>query len=540
MFDISKEMFKNRHDSIIAIGRTRRGIKFCNLGADMKQYISAKVVLSSLSIIVLFGSIIALFGSIVSFNESLQSSVFVSSNGLINKWPTVDVFINASQVIGINNLSLGLQLDWEWKAWLDNPIRRQLVKDANFRLIRFFDFRPTAPRLMPCIQWDEASQTGVWDWTNVDNLVQTILDIGAEPVICFGWACLKTQETIPLGMPVDLTTQLPNPNSYAKYCTKWVKHFKEKGLPIRYYEIMNEPQFYFGWNPSNTTKLANYVELWNAAARSMRQENPNILISHDASTVKWVFDYWLLHGDDFDYLDFHKYDSNVIEEYTDSQMFIHAEQKFFETSPTYYGVEEARQKWMNVRGKLLPLVISESNFNSACTNGTDPRIQQMAGAVWTALALRIAILKGLSFYVYYSFSSSAFWELANKPSGGVGFGMINSDTNQPWYPYYVEKMFSSNIGVGDTLLETQSLSSDVRFLAWNHSETSNVLIISRLNEPRILHLNGFEGSWNFLKIDNSISWETAHIQEGLVDVKEPLLLNGYTVMLLQNFSNSKN
>jgi len=442
--------------------------------------------------------------------------------------------MNISRVIGINNLSLGVQLDWEWKAWFDSPTRRELARNASFRIIRFFDFRPTTPRLMPCTYWDEASQTGTWDWTNVDNLVQAIFDIGAEPLICFGWPfanSTKTQKNIPPGMALDPITELPYPNSYAKYCTKWVKHFKEKGWPVRYYEIMNEPQFYFGWNPSNTTKLANYIELWNTTARSMRKENPNILISHDASTVKWVFDYWLLHGDDVDYLDFHKYDSSAIEEYTDSQLFILAEQKFFETSPTYYGVEEARQRWMNVRGKLLPVVISESNLNSAYENGTDPRIQQMPGAVWTALTLRTAILNGLSFYVYYSFSSGASWELENNPSGGVGFGMINSDANQPWYPYYAIKLFSSNIGVGDALLETQSLSDDVRFLAWNHSRTSNILIISRVNEPRILHFKGLEGSWNFLKIDNSISWKTARIQEGLVNLKEPVLLNGYTIML---------
>ena len=473
--------------------------------------------------------LLIMFRFMISIDE-VQSSNRLSSTGSISYWPRVDITIDCDRMMAINNLSLGFMLGSQWKSWRDSLIHRALALDANFKLVRLFSHH-----IEPCTYWNESTKTGTFNWTDVDALIERIFEFGGEPLITIGFYSWTEDCMLnPIGMAEDSVTGLPYPDSFFRYAAEWVKHFKATGWPIRYYEIVNEPYHYFGWNPSDTTKLANYVELWNAAARSMRQENSKILISHDSIMQKRVLAYWLQHGDEVDYLDFHKYDSGVVGKFSDAEMFGRAETLFFETGTTVYGVEEARQIWLNACGKLLPVINSESNFNYAYEQGTDPKIQQMAGAVWTALMLRTAILKGLIFNVYNSFFSSASWELQAKPSGGVGFGMINSDNNQPWYPYYVQKIFGSNIGITDTLFEVKSSSSDISLLGWNHQGTLNVLIISKVDEPRTLHLIGLEDKMNFSKIDNSISWKTPHIQEGQVDLRKPVVINGYTVMLLQS------
>ncbi len=127
--------------------------------------------------------------STVAMSLGSQSFSVIASRGSIAYWPRVDVIVNVSKIIGVNNLSLGFQLDWHrWKTFIDRPVQWQLARNASFKIVRVFDFRPTNPRLMPCLYWNESAKTGVWDWTWVDLLTQKIFEIGAEPLFCLGWA----------------------------------------------------------------------------------------------------------------------------------------------------------------------------------------------------------------------------------------------------------------------------------------------------------------------------------------------------------------
>ena len=63
---------------------------------------------------------VILVGSVVSVSFGLPSSNVISSTGLVHYFPRVDVTVNPSKVISVNNLSLGFMLDWEWKGWLVN------------------------------------------------------------------------------------------------------------------------------------------------------------------------------------------------------------------------------------------------------------------------------------------------------------------------------------------------------------------------------------------------------------------------------------
>jgi len=486
--------------------------------------------------IVLCSSILlVLCGSQIVESGPFQAYVYLLSQGSIDYGPKVDVKVNISQVIGINNLSLGLQLDWEWKSWLDSPARRDLAKNANLKIIRFFDFRSTTPRLMPCTQWDEALQVGTWNWISVDSFVQAIFDIGAEPLICFGWPMVnstKTQNTIPPGMAIDTTTQLPYPDSYAKYCAEWVKHFKQRGWTVRFYEIFNEPFGYF--DSTNLTKLAYLMNVWNVCATAMRTENPTILISSDCITSKTVLNYWLANNpENVDFLSFHKYDCWATEGtgyFDDTELLLRAERVGFETTWTF-GVDDARQIWFNSRHVVLPVICSESNLNSAYQDGTDPRIQKTVGAIWTALVLREAILKGLSYYIYYNFYSGC---IDVGKSGGIGFGMIDFDTDRPWYPYYVYQMIGKNLAPGDEIVESTSDSNDVRTLAWIHDRTLNLLVISKVDNRKQVYVSaGTRDDMRVTKIDNNIPWEKASLQTYLLNTTEPLIISGYAVALLQ-------
>jgi hypothetical protein len=335
-------------------------------------------------------------------------------------------------------------------------------------------------------------------------------------------------------MAVNPITNLPYVESFAAYASEWVRHFQAKRSPVRYYEILNEPWEYFGWEYVDFTKLKNYMQLFNSAAASMRRENSHLMISHDFIMRKPVLDYWLANGGaDVDYLDFHKYGDWVVGRTTDEQMLMNAEKEYFGTWPLGYSIGEARAVWLQARGKLLPVINSEQNLNSAWESGTDPRIQQMLGAVWTALVVRMSILEDLTSCVYYGLSSSPSYGAAT-PTRGAGFGMINADSNQPWYPYYVHYMLGNNLDIGDQLVNITSSSVDIRTIAWTHKRVLNIFLICKVDQPRTVYLKGVIGEGKFSRIDNTISWRTPRIQSGVVNLAQPLVMNGYTVMLLNS------
>ena len=157
----------------------------------------------------------------------------------------------------------------------------------------------------------------------------------------------------------------------------------------------------------------------------------------------------------------------------------------------------------------------------------------MTGAVWLSLMLRTAILEGLDYSLYYCVASSASWERANKPSGGVGFGMINLDNNSPWYPYYVNSLIGPNLSVGDEILESTCSTSNLRCLAWTNQGSLKVLLISRSDQTYNILLHGVSGQASISFIDSTIWWETAQIQTQTINSADLIHTNGYTVMLIE-------
>jgi hypothetical protein len=468
----------------------------------------------------------------IAAGSDLGTSISLSGTGSISYWPKMFITTSANKIVGSNNLSLGFQLDWDrWKSFVQSPAARSLAENVGFKLVRVFDFRPTVPRLMPCTYWNESGRAGTWDWTNVDSLVQAIFQVGAEPFFCLGWARANIQAYIPTGMAVDPSTLLPYPDSYASYCVEWVKHFQRQEMPVRYYEVMNEPWAYFGW--VDYAKLANFKAVFNAAAAAMRAEDSNVLVGFDGTNRKYVLDYWLTNGGaNLGFISFHKYDTWEIGQYSDAEMLSKAQTYQLDTSPSFYGIKDVKQVYYNARGKWIPVLNSESNFNSAYATGTDPKIQQIVGAVWESLVLRKGILDGLSYNIYFEFASSKSWQVAHGT--GWGFGMTNQDNNQPWLPYYVHEMIGKNLAIGDNIIDVTSSSTDIRSLAWTHGSNLNILLICLASEPRTIVLQGIQGEITVYRIDNATSPDSPAIQSSTIGVNESFTTYGYTVALVQS------
>lgn len=445
----------------------------------------------------------------------------------------MSVSINPNNIIGNNKLTFGTQFDWaNWNEFLTKTTLRELTQAANLKLVRVFDFRNTTPAYKPCTNWNDSTKTGTWNWTNVDAINTSLFNIGAEPLWCLGGVTQASgmANRVPSGMAINPSTQLPDPSSWAAYCREWVRHFQSINAPVRFYEIVNEPWMWFGW--LDTTKFNNFKTLVNAAMNSMRQQNPNVLLGFDGLDRNTVLDTWLSSGGaDLGFMSFHKYDSGALGEYTDAQMLNRAETFMLVSSGSYYGVRDMKQRYFNARGTQIPVINSESNLNSYTETGTDPRIQQIVGAVWWALVLKTSIEQGLDYNIYFHLDSSKSYE-TTKGSGGWGFGMINADDNQPWFPYWLHKIISPNLAVNDEILQSSTANSNLRVLAWKNSNRLNILLINKSNTDITATLSGISGNFNYWLLDNSITASSPTPKQGTTTT-QTIRLNGYSVALLQ-------
>ena len=442
----------------------------------------------------------------------------------------IQITVNSAKIIGTNNFQTGFQVEGsDLYIWTSRSEMKQLTADANFGIVRIFNYI-----VEPCTRWYESTKTGTWDWSKADALVRRIAEVGAEPLICLGFYSWESNGIrAPSGMTKNPTTGLPYASSWAAYCAEWVKHFKQAGLTVRYYEMINEVFQYWkddGW-PTAQPKLGYFMELYNAAAKAMRAQNPNVKLGNDASIMKGVLDYFISNGENLDFLSYHGYGTSSLSA-SDSEILNAAETKYIGESSSYYGVDKARQLYKDKKGIDLPVIKSENNVDYTYSSGTDPRIQTMVGAVYHALTFRTFMLKNYAYNIYFHYASSASSE-QRKQSGGAGFGMVNSDDNKPWYPYYAHKMLGQNLAVGDKIVESTSSSEDARVIAWINNKKLNVLLICKVGQTTTVQLSGLQGSLNFSKIDNTISWKTPSIQSGALSSTSLLTMNGYTVMLLQ-------
>jgi hypothetical protein len=443
------------------------------------------------------------------------TSIKISSTGSINYSSASSVSIDLSREIGDNVLSLGFQLDGpDISPWSNNEYLRTYSKDANFVFVRFFEHRYGKP----CTYWDETTKTGTWDWSKIDTVVKQIFDIKAEPLIVLGfysWTLFKISSA-PNGMSTNSVTGLPDPDQWGAYCAAWVKHFKDVGLPVKYYEIINEPYHYFGW-PATEPKLSYYMALYNSAATSMRNVNPTIKLGNDASTMKLVLNAFIQKGEPLDFISFHRYGLQDLTD-PDSKAITNAETLYMVDSSTFYAPGQAVQVYQNAKGVTLPLINSEGNISD---EETDPRAHTILGGVYTALSIRTYILAKVSYCVYY--------HMAGKSNT---MGMIDTDTKKPYYAYFVNKMIGTSLSAGDKLYYSTSPSDNLRSLVWIHNGKTCILLILKADTSMTFTVKGVTGSYTYEKIDGSIDWQSAAMQTGSYNGGN-LSLNGYTVLLLK-------
>lgn len=437
--------------------------------------------------------------------------------------------------IGTNIMSTGFHITHEWEDLHDSATITNWFEDTGFKIIRIQEFRDTND---PCITWNEATHSGTWDWTHVDEILDWADANDAYVLVCFLSFTSSGAGSLPghassTHMHNSGTTGMPSPTEYAYYVEDWAQHIVAVGHTgtVRFWEIGNEAWQYYGTSSPDTTKLHNYINLYNAAQAELEAHCPTSYVGNDGMTYKSTISEFDLHGANVTLLDFHKYDTGSTTS-TDGYIFRRAEQYMVTTGSYYYSPDDVKQYWATygVGGAQAIVINSECQLNYAWSP-TDDRIQYITGAVWNSLVLRVeALTMNVTAHVYFDEYATS------SPSG---FGYIDYSTPKLYYGYYPYLWLGTYLGVGDSFRTVTSTSVNCRTMAWNDTAL-NAYIYLIHNSTSLDTVTVTAAAWNVsrlvnvYKIDNTYPWDNALVQTTTANASSmSVSFNGYGVAILE-------
>lgn len=493
-------------------------------------------MLAALLLVILFGS---------AAWEVLASNPFavIPSAGYIACVPTLQASVDFEKIIGKNNLSLGMQIHG-YDGFPEEPTLQQNAR-IGFKIVRVFVSKDKCTE--PCLFWNETSFTGVFDWSRLDQLVNSISGIGAEPLLNIG-AGEFPELIVPSGMSQNyMGTNFPNPDSFGSYVAVIAGHLISIGRRVKYWEIWRTPHIRNDTGWIDPALVLNYTQFFNVVQDYIHRVDASALVSSDRTFYRAFFDVFVRHARGVGYLGFMKYDAFGTPYYRpegyvgEDELMRRAGVINKPTGGSWaiYSPREMQERWLASKGETLPIIVVEANLNSAYEAGTDPRIQTPLGSAWYAEALKSFILDGtISYAIYYRFCSdeSCTWE--SNRTRGWGLGMMKStDPFEKWYPYWTNYLFGTDLHVGDSLFLTESPNSTLlSLLAWGNATHYFSVVIGKTNntfDVALRILNGQIDGRRTLRVyridaaHNGLFSEEVHYATPVT-----LTLAGYSVVLV--------
>jgi xylan 1,4-beta-xylosidase len=189
---------------------------------------------------------------------------FVSAYGQTQP-VSVRVFLNEGQgPLEIDRFALGQGGLSEEPMWDDRVAEIRALRPKIIRLFiqEYFNLLPERDR---------------YHFDTLDRSVDTILKTGAKPLMCI---CFKPKVLFPV-----VNQDIVEPNDYQqweKLIFNLVRHYKEKGAGIRYWEVSNEPDIGEDGGCPYRFKPDSYCRYYQHTAAAILRADPNALVGGPA------------------------------------------------------------------------------------------------------------------------------------------------------------------------------------------------------------------------------------------------------------------
>ncbi len=130
--------------------------------------------------------------------------------------------------------------------------------------------KPALIRLFIQEYFNLMPELGKYDFATLDRSVETILKAGAKPLMCI---CFKPKTLFP---KIDQDVVEPNNwDEWKRLVFNLVKHYRDMGAGIRYWEISNEPDIGEDGGCPYRFQPESYVRYYRHTAEAILQADPN-------------------------------------------------------------------------------------------------------------------------------------------------------------------------------------------------------------------------------------------------------------------------
>jgi hypothetical protein len=264
-----------------------------------------------------------------------------------------------------------------------------------------------------------APSQNTYDWTELDNLVKSIVDLGAEPYLTLGFGPPHW-----INGSTSLTARKPPPAArvaeYADYMAAIVKRYADqKNLRLRSVSVENEPE-----NVGYPVDV--YMQLAREAQARIRQAAPGIKIGGpstgyalwgqpDKSTLSFSQSTAMMHGANlpFDFFDWHVYSTSA------------------ET------ILRTVRYVKSLYGNSFPLVISELNRDWRYS-GAEAAISKLNNTSWGSVSWMA--------YVYDNLQTLGVSQVFYFAWRENNLGLVDSKLEEARPNYFLLRAFTQNLG----------------------------------------------------------------------------------------------
>lgn len=408
----------------------------------------------------------------MSLRGSVLSLALLTLSFVCASAQTVNVTVNATDSGAVNPLTWGVNAPDKWVGWVNSANFVSAISNAGIKLVRV---NPIAK----CLQdgQDPNPSAGVYNWTDLDNQLNTIFNAGAQPlfVVCgFPGAVSHT---------LDGSNRITSANwtQYATFMTAVVNRYNVTKVlgatrTVKYWELWNEPtnepDGIMGDNPNFTGGgwvTNNYPNFVSAVGGAMKAADGTIkLIGPADSWANMANDGYLAYtaqnlSSQIDILSWHNYGPGS----SDLDRMNWTPQAY-KTDPLNVA---AGGTFGGPGGKLYGTALTEYNICSYAF-GNDAAFSNEFGAAYTASAIVNAMLGNVSLFCYY----------ASAEAGTNVLGLLtNSTFGVKAKAYYVFQLFGTQFSKGDRKLTTSGASSPVEVAA-SFSSTTGKRYIALVNK----------------------------------------------------------
>ncbi|MBB6694027.1 hypothetical protein H7B90_21740 [Cohnella xylanilytica] len=375
---------------------------------------------------------------------------------------TVDTASNAGTV---NPFAWGVGAPDKYGWWAGNAALKTRISDAKIKLVRV---NPIQNMLYN--GRDPYPSAGTWSLADMDAILNTIFDAGAEPLFVIAG--------FPAGVPhtrdADGKITSADWTEYAKFMKGVVKRYNtDRALgsskTIRYWELWNEPQIE---GDGKFASQADYISFARTVGSAMKAQDSTIKLIGPVADSSWGIDspagYVSVAAkqleSQIDILSWHDYGPSPTD--SDAARFAWTKEHY-QDNVAMVKSGGPGDVFKGPSGKLYGAAVTEYNMSHQDGGSAyNAKYHSEFNAVYAASAIVNAMKGNADMHLFYNLAET----------GTNLLGLLDNATYAPYKPYYTFHLFGNRFG--NRKLTASGGAANLEFVASKDTSTGRTYVIA--------------------------------------------------------------